>query len=111
MAKAKKEKKSPEPYWQDMIAVFFNFTKEKYHEPPTFDGSAPRDLKAIIEALRKRAEAKNVEWTYETATMRLRQFLEACYMDRWLSDNWVLQNLNRQKDKIFLNASRQYLNR
>jgi hypothetical protein len=111
MAKAKKEKKQPEPYWQDMIAVWFNFCKEKYNDIPTFDNSAPRDLKNIIQALRKRAEDKGVEWTQEVAIMRFRHFLEHCWMDRWLSDNWLLMNIARQKDKIFFSITRQYLSR
>lgn len=111
MAKAKKEKKQPEPYWQDMISVWFNFCKEKYNDIPTFDNSAPRDLKNIIQALRKRAEDKGVEWTQEVAIMRFRHFLEHCWMDRWLSDNWLLMNIARQKDKIFFSITRQYLSR
>lgn len=111
MAKAKKEKKQPEPFWQDMIAVWFNFCKEKYNDVPTFDNSAPRDLKNIIQALRKRAEDKGIEWTQEVAIMRFRHFLEHCWMDRWLSENWLLMNIMRQKDKIFFSITKQYLNR
>lgn len=111
MAKAKKEKKQPEPYWQDMISVWFNFCKEKYNDVPTFDNSAPRDLKNIIQALRKRAEDKGVDWTQEVAIMRFRHFLEHCWMDRWLSENWLLMNIMRQKDKIFFSITRQYLSK
>lgn len=111
MAKAKKEKKQPEPYWQDMISVWFNFCKEKYNDVPTFDNSSPRDLKNIIQALRKRAEDKGVEWTQEVAIMRFRHFLEHCWMDRWLSENWLLMNIARQKDKIFFSITKQYLSR
>lgn len=113
MAKLKKEKKEKkiEPHWSDMVAVYFDFTKSKFHDIPSFDGSAPRDLKNIIESLRKRAEDKNVEWTKEVAIVRFRHFLEHAYMDRWLSENWLLMNINRQKDKIFFNITRQYLSR
>ena len=107
----KKKQTTPELFWNDLVSVYFSFCKEKYNTIPTFDNSSPRDLKAIIITLRKRAENKGVEWNYETATTRLRHFLEWCFMDKWLSQNWILQNLNRQKDKIFMNASRQYLNR
>lgn len=113
MAKAKKEKQSkkPEPYWNDLVGVYFDFTKSKFHDIPSFDGSAPRDLKTIIQTLRKRAEDKSVEWTVEEATTRFRLFLEHAYLDKWLCDNWLLQNINRQKDKIFFNITRQYLSR
>ena len=113
MAKAKKEKKEKkiEPFWQELVGVYFDFTKSKFHDIPSFDGSAPRDLKNILQALRKRAEDKNVDWTHEVATTRFRHFLEWAYMDRWLSENWLLMNINRQKDKIFFSITRQYLSR
>lgn len=111
MAKAKREKKPPEPFWNEQVGIFFEFTKTKFHEQPSFDGSAPRDLKNVLTALRKRAEDKGVEWSYEVATTRFRLFLEYAYMDRWLRDNWLLMNINRQKDKIFFAITRQYLSR
>lgn len=111
MAKAKKEKKQPEPFWNEQVGIFFDFTKSKFHENPSFDGSSPRNLKNILTELRKRAEDKKVEWTYEVATTRFRMFLEHAYMDRWLSENWLLQNIDRQKDKIFFSVTRQYLSR
>lgn len=111
MAKAKKEKKQPEPYWNDQVGIFFDFTKSKFHESPSFDNSAPRNLKNILISLRKRAEEKGIEWTYEVATSRFRLFLEHAYQNRWLADNWLLQNIDRQKDTIFFSITRQYLNR
>lgn len=111
MAKKKKENKQPEPYWQDLVSLYFRFCKEKYNDIPTFDGSGPRDLKSIIQALRKRAEHSSVEWTHEVATTRLWHFLEHAHMDRWLSEHWLLQHINRMKDQVFFNASRQYLSR
>lgn len=101
MAKAKKEKKQPEPYWQELVNVYFEFTKQKFHDVPSFDGSAPRDLKNILQALRKRAEDKQVEWTYEVATTRFRHFLEWAVADKFLSENWLLSMINRRKDIIF----------
>ena len=110
MAKAKREKKAKrpaEPYWSDMVGVYFDFCRNRFNDVPTFDGSAPRDMKTIIAALRVRAEAANVEWTHETATTRWRSFLEYAFCDRWLAENWLLQNINRQKDKIFFNIAKQ----
>lgn len=111
MAKAKKQKKQPEPFWNEQVGIFFDFTKSKYHESPSFDGSSPRNLKNILIELRKRAEDKGVEWTYEVATTRFRLFLEHAFMDRWLSENWLLQNIDRQKDKLFFSITKQYLSR
>lgn len=109
MAKKIREKKAQELYWNELVGVYFDFTKQKFHDVPSFDGSAPRDLKTIIQTLRKRAEDKGVEWTHEVATTRFRHFLEWAYMDKWLSENWLLQNINRQKDKIFFSITRQLL--
>ena len=111
MAKAKKEKKPPEPFWNEQVGIFFEFTKAKFHDTPSFDGSAPRDLKNILAVLRKRAEDKGVEWSYEVATTRFRHFLEWAYADNWLRQNWLLSHINRHKDKIFFEITRQYLSR
>lgn len=105
MAKAKKEKKPPEPYWNDLVSVYFEFCRTKFTEAPSFDGSAPRDMKAIIESLRKRAEIKNIEWTQELALSRFKTFLEYAFSDWWLSENWLLSNINRQKDRFFFKIS------
>ena len=102
MTRAKKEKKPKviEPYWNDMVQVYFEFCKAKFNEIPSFDGSAPRDLKNIIQVLRKRAEDKGVEWTLDVAKYRFNSFLDYCYADRWLKDHFILSVLNRQKDVI-----------
>src|ERR1700749_3837750 len=109
MTKEKKvSKKSPaEPYWSDMVGVYFDFCRDRFNDVPSFDGSSPKDFKAILTSLRTRAESIPIEWTHETATTRLRSFLEYAFMDRWLSNNWILSNLNRQKDKIFFNIAKQ----
>lgn len=111
MSKASKEPKPKkpkqvEPYWNDLVSVYFQFCREKFNDVPTFDGSSPRDLKAIVATLRKRCEESNHEWSYEAATGRLKFFLEYAYQDRWLSENFLLSNINRQKDKIFFNISK-----
>lgn len=105
MTKAKKEKKPAELYWQDFIEAYFSYTKEKFKEPPTFDGSAPRDLKAIIQALRKRAEDQKVEWTKQVALNRFKMFLDMAYSEWWLREHWMLSNINRSKDPIFFKAA------
>jgi hypothetical protein len=111
MRKVKKKERITEPHWQDMVDVYFNFCQARFNEKPTFDGSAPRDLKNILQALRKRATDAGLEWTLSVAKNRLWRFLDHAYSDSWLSKNFLLSNLNRQKDKIFFNATRQYLAR
>jgi len=102
----KKTNKNVEPHFQAIVAVFFAFTKSKKGEDPSFDGSAPRDLKSILASLRTRAEAKGIVWTEAVANHRFTAFLEEAYLDRWLSENWILSNINRQKDKVFFNAAK-----
>lgn len=103
---AKKVKNPPEPFWNDFVEEYFRYTKEKFNEFPCFDNSAPRDLKSIIQVLRKRSEERGVEWTKETAIFRFKMFLEFAFSDWWLSENWLLQNINRQKDKIIFKATK-----
>lgn len=105
--KASKKEKMIEPYWKDLVSVYFEFCKDKFSEIPSFDGSAPRDMKALIATLRIRAESNGIEWNHETATTRLRSFLEYSFSDKWLSENWLVSNINRQKDKIFFKIAQQ----
>jgi hypothetical protein len=98
-----KKREDAEPYWGELIKVYFNFCFEKFNEKPSFTGSDPSDMHRIIESLKKRASEKSVEWTEETAKLRWREFLGRAFQDEWLSQNWLLPHLNRQKDKIFLN--------
>lgn len=102
----KKKKKPPELYWSDFVEEYFSFCKSKFNTAPSFDNSAPRDLKAIIQTLRKRAEEGGIEWTREIAIHRFTLFLQYAFSDWWLSENWLLQNINRQKDKIIFKATK-----
>jgi len=97
----KKEKKTT-PYFKEMVSVYFQFFEKKFDFRPSFDGSSPRDLKNILESMKSRSEEKGFEWTEELSGQMLNAFLEQCYQDVWLKDNFLLFNLNRQKDKIFL---------
>jgi hypothetical protein len=101
--RASKKKPDAEPYWGELIKVYFSFCFEKFNEKPSFTGSDPSDMHRIIESLKKRAAEQNVEWTEETAKLRWREFLGRAFQDDWLSQNWLLPHLNRQKNKIFLN--------
>lgn len=102
----KKEVKKVEPYWNELVSAYFSFCKTKFTELPCFDGSAPRDMKQIVHSLRKRAEDQKVEWTQEVAIARFISFLEYAFSDWWLSENWILSNINRQKDKVFFKIAK-----
>lgn len=98
-----KKKLDAEPFWKELVTVYFSFCWDMFNEKPSFDGSSPSDMHRIIECLKKRAAERNVEWTEETAKLRWREFLGRAFQDDWLKQNWLLSNLNRHKDKVFLN--------
>lgn len=99
--KTKTTKKPKEPFFKKGVEIWFDFYKEKFGEPPTFDTSAPRDLKLISESLRKRAEMQQQEWTEDLFVKRLQGFLTFAFSDKWLSEHFTLRILNSQKDCIY----------
>lgn len=101
--KRKKKIQTPEPHWDKLVGVWFKFCRDVFGDVPVFDGSSPRDLKSIVKALKNRAITSGEEWTELCATSRLHHFLTFAYQDSWLKKNWLLSNLNRQKEKIFFN--------
>lgn len=107
MATKKSTQKKPkevEPYWSDMVGIWFQICWDKFKDKPVFDGSSPRDLKAIVKSLRERTQSIDVEWSLDTAKSRLYKFFDFAYTDNpWLRKNWLLSNLNRQKESIFFN--------
>ena len=102
-SKKLKKEKVIEPFWNELVEVYFNFCREKFNEAPSFDGSSPRDMKSIIKTLHERAIKSNIEWTLESSRSRFHNFLLFAYQDSWLKNNFLLSNINRQKDKIFFN--------
>lgn len=105
MSNRKQTKGEPFEHWQPCVEVWFQFCRDNFQgEEPSFDGSSPKDLKAILTQLRKRAELKKVGWIKENAIQRLRLFLQMAFQDKWLKEHWTLSNINRSKDAIFFNA-------
>lgn len=103
MARVKKVKEA-EPYWSEMVNIWFKICQDKFRDKPTFDGSAPRDLKSIVKSLRERTESINIQWTEDVARQRLYSFLDFAYTsNHWLQTHWLLSNINRQKDALFFN--------
>ncbi len=103
MPRKKKAPAEPEPYWSYYVQIWFKFCRDRFGTAPLFTGSAPRDLKGIIKALKDRAAKRNQSWTYDVATHAFYAFLSFAFTDNWLRNNWLLSNLNRQKEKIFFN--------
>ncbi len=99
MAKAKKE--FTEPFWGSLVAVYFDFYKNAFNTDPEFGGLAAKALKGIIESLRKRAETSKVEWTEDVASKRLLSFLTYANGDDLFNNWFVLETINRHKDRVF----------
>jgi len=100
-----KKESIPEPFFKQLVEVYFSFCEKKFKCRPSFDGSSPRDFKNIIIALRKKNEASNLDWTLDISEKSLLEFLEECFLDNWIRNNFLLRNLNNQKDKIFFKLS------
>lgn len=109
----KKKEEEPEPYWQDLVGVWFRFNVKKFlaghpgADPkdgePSFERDDPKIFKRIISRLKARAAARKVEWTETEAVARLEGFLQKCDEDDWLSKHFLLANLEKQFDSIILN--------
>lgn len=110
IVKKGKKKKDPnaEPYWKELVKVYYSFCFDKFNAKPTFDGSAPHDMHRIIEVLKERAIEAKIDWTEQIAKERWRGFLGWAFKDKWLSENWLLANLNSKKDKIFFSINGTY---
>lgn len=114
--RVKKKEVETEPYWDQLVKVWFDFNVEKFllrnpgADPkdgePSFKGSDPRDLKHIIGQLKARAKRKfdagypQFEWTEGRAMTSLREFLDHCFSDPWLSANFLLSNILKQFDNF-----------
>lgn len=100
--KNKKKEVEATEYWQPLVKTWFEFytANPGKGEEPTFEGEAPKSLKKICERLKKRTEAKNIAWNEITACDTLSKFLHYAFGLKWLTDNFLLPNLERQYDKI-----------
>ena len=92
------------PHWEVLVKTWFDLYEGWYGEKPSFEGADSRNLKAIVTNLQKRSESKGMEWTEEQSASAFTAFLTFARNDKWLKDNFLLQNLNRQFDKIITNA-------
>lgn len=109
MAKSRSKKEKPVfPFWQDCVETLFTFCKKELGDEPSFDGSSPRDFRVLLESLKKRHEGKDLTWTKEAAISKLYSFLTYCKKDKWISENFTVFNLNRQKDKIFFKIAKEF---
>lgn len=102
---AKKEKKEiATEHWQHLVKIWFDFYESKKQEKPSFEPVDQENLRKIITKLKKKAKEKSWEWTEAGACQSLSKFLEFSYKVEWLSQNYLIKNINSQFDKIIADA-------
>lgn len=97
----KKSEEETEPYWQDLVKVWFDFHKANKLDKPSFAGKDPRTFQQLIHLLKKRASNRNQEWTLEHATGSLNYFLSLAFGEEWLRQHFTLENLVKQFDAVY----------
>lgn len=97
----KEAQRSATKHWAALVEEWFRFYAEKHEgNKPRFRKADTSHFKEIIQALERRAIAKDVAWTEEVAVERLRLFLTHAYGRNWLKTHFLLHNLNSQFDAI-----------
>lgn len=89
-------------YWQKIVDAWFSFYKKNYVIEPTFNGAAAKNLKLIVESLKKLADKSvpKYEWTEEYALKVINHFFTKAFAVEWLRDNYLLSNLYSKFDSI-----------
>lgn len=102
--KKKEEAEAKTPHWKAMVKVWFDFYQSKKGHAPTFNDRAGKHLKAILTLLQKgNAMAPNLivsAWTEQQAAETFIHFLTNAYSIPWLSQNFLLSNLESKYDVI-----------
>ncbi len=83
-----------------MVDLWFTFYKERFLNDPTFNGIAAKNLKLILKRLQKVTEDGGKIWDEAMAIKVFNRFLTLGFADRWLQDNFILNNLYSKFDSI-----------
>lgn len=102
---APKKEKRIRPHWNKLVSVFFTFYEDKCGERPSFVNGDPRYLGIVIDTIEKKAIEKNKVWDESMAVRSLTLFFEYCFADKWLHENFLIFNMMRQMDRIFIKIS------
>lgn len=106
---AKKEKVTE--HWQALVDIWFKFYLEQKKEEPTFGGPEGKQLKEIVDRLRKRADKRRETkpelgpWDEKNACDTLLHFLQYAHGIEWIKNNFLLSNILKQFDKIIADAA------
>lgn len=107
----KKEKVPPKKekevdHWKSIVDMWFNFYKSKFPISPTFNATEGKHLKSIITKFQTLAKEKDKNesiehvWTEDRVLRMFEKFLNQAWIDKWLSENFLLKNLNSNFDAI-----------
>lgn len=96
-----KTEEETDPYWQELVDVWFDFHKTNKLDKPSFAGKDPKTFKQLIGLLKKRAASRNQEWTTKIACGSLNYFLSLAFKEDWLSKHFLLENLVKQFDAVY----------
>lgn len=87
-------------YWKELVEKYYTFYQEKFGMKPDFSRKNTKIFKEIIEKVKRSAEQKGIDWTLENAVRELEYIFVAAYADKWLKENYLLQNINAQFQKL-----------
>lgn len=105
---AEKKKGDVTEHWQELVQTWFEFNTENFNGfKPSFKGQDAKSLKVIVTNLEKRSIAKGIPWSEDAAIDTLRNYLSFAIKDKWLKNNFLLSNLEKQLDKILINGGKQ----
>lgn len=98
----KPDKKTEEtrPHWQPLVDTWFEVYKSKKGDYPSFPGKDVKEFSKLYDLLQLRAKRKLKEWTEDYAVGLLKYFLEAAFLDNWLKDHFLLEQLVKQFDAV-----------
>ena len=92
-------------HWQKMVDLWFTFYKERFLNDPTFNGIAAKNLKLVLKRLQKITEDGGKIWDEAMAIKVFNRFLTLAFADKWLQDNFILNNLYSKFDSIINKAN------
>jgi hypothetical protein len=95
------EKQNTTEHWKELVDFWFDFYTERKGYQPTFAPKDSKALKEIIKNLKLKANEKGfTDWNKDYCLKVFNHFLNLAYSEQWLSENFLLSNLNSKFDSI-----------
>ena len=88
-------------HWKVLVDVWFEwYSIQRIGKKPDFTGSAPKDLKSIIEKVKNKCDANDYEWNEENAKKALNHFFNLALAYKFTSDKLLLSLFNKYFQEI-----------